>query len=492
MNSSIAMPPLHILLRDFIDKSNYTVYQLAKISNVNRSTLQKAISGERSISRENLSKIMPFLNLTLQEQQELQNALLISEMGEVSYQKHMYIKNLLTDSISLPDVPINHTEIPLFSSNKKPEYGELIKGSYQIIHAICDMLSYELACHEHAFLYGISSFHDTFFSDLYEQLQADVFSQTEIKHIVPFVKVTDRNDRSSLYNLNCLSILIPFIMSSQKKNCEFYYCYEESIAENLSAVPFLHSIVLPQNVILLSTDCQMALVLSKDTVPYFKKHFHTVLQSSFPLFNTVDTASLLSAFISLASETTHSYMLELQPCLTAFVDEEIIQNVINKDLPLQQQQLLAATLLTQCSILKKMTDFISIFSQKGLDDFVEKGIVYQVPLDLYHPLDLQARIKILEQLIEANESGSKKFYMIKEEVFHPAFEVFTYNTSMLFSYTGPDHKEAGICIIKEITVIDSFQDFLLHVVNHNLTYSLEETTDLFRKCYKILKKKLRS
>ena len=233
MNSSIAMSPLHILLRDFIDKSNYTVYQLAKISNVNRSTLQKAISGERSISRENLAKIMPFLNLTLQEQQELQNALLISEMGEVSYQKHMYIKNLLTDSISLPDVPINHTEIPLFSGNKKPEYGELIKGSYQIIHAICDMLSYELACHEHAFLYGISSFHDTFFSDLYEQLQADVFSQTEIKHIVPFVKVTDRNDRSSLYNLNCLSILIPFIMSSQKKNCEFYYCYEESIAENL-------------------------------------------------------------------------------------------------------------------------------------------------------------------------------------------------------------------------------------------------------------------
>lgn len=163
MNSSIAMPPLHILLRDFIDKSNYTVYQLAKISNVNRSTLQKAISGERSISRENLAKIMPFLNLTLQEQQELQNALLISDMGEVSYQKHMYIKNLLTDSISLPDVPINHTEIPLFSGNKKPEYGELIKGSYQIIHAICDMLSYELTCHEHAFLYGISSFHDTFF-----------------------------------------------------------------------------------------------------------------------------------------------------------------------------------------------------------------------------------------------------------------------------------------------------------------------------------------
>ena len=82
--------------------------------------------------------------------------------------------------------------------------------------------------------------------------------------------------------------------------------------------------------------------------------------------------------------------------------------------------------------------------------------------------------------------------MIKEEVFHPDFEVFTYNTSMLFSYTGPDHKEAGICIIKEITVIDSFQDFLLHVVNHNLTYSLEETTYLFRKCCKILKMQLHS
>lgn len=99
-----------------------------------------------------------------------------------------------------------------------------------------------------------------------------------------------------------------------------------------------------------------------------------------------------------------------------------------------RQQLLTATLLTQCSILKKMTDFISIFFQKRIRRFCWKGNCL----------------------------------------------------------SGPDHKEAGICIIKEITVIDSFQDFLLHVVNHNLTYSLEETTDLFRKCCKILKMQLHS
>ena len=89
------MKPLHTLLKEYIAKSNYTIYQLAMDSGINRTTLQKALSGERPISQENLSKILPFLGLSVPEKRELDQAFLISQIGEITYQKHMHLKDLI-------------------------------------------------------------------------------------------------------------------------------------------------------------------------------------------------------------------------------------------------------------------------------------------------------------------------------------------------------------------------------------------------------------
>ena len=95
------MKSLHTLLKEYIAKSNYTIYQLAIDSGINRTTLQKALSGERPISLENLQKILPFLALSVAEKRELDQAFLISQIGEITYQKHMYLKNLL-EGVNLP------------------------------------------------------------------------------------------------------------------------------------------------------------------------------------------------------------------------------------------------------------------------------------------------------------------------------------------------------------------------------------------------------
>lgn len=485
MNYSDNTTPLHVLLKELIDRSNYTVYQLAKVCDINRSTLQKAVCGQRPISRDNLDKLIPYLHLTVSEQKELQKSILISEIGEISYQKNMYIRNLLSNAASLSHSYPAQMHPAAIDPNSL--HGNFITGSFQIINMICNLLTYEVNHRKEVYFYSISSFHNDFFPALYKQLRTDIYLSVEMKHIVPFSGISGNNDPASLYNLRTLSYLMPFVMSAGNDNLSFYYCYEEGIAEKISTVPFSHSIVMPEYVVLLSADCENAVILQSDAVSYFKEQFFTVLQASLPLLNTVDTASLLSVFIHLSSETSRSYMLELQPCLTAFVDEEIIQNVINKSLPAAQQQLLTATLLRQCSNLKRISDFISVFSKRGLDDFVEKGIVYQVPLELYQPPCLQDRIKMLQRLIDANETGAKKFYMIKDTHFHPVFEIFTYNSSVLFSLTDSLASDASICILKENTIIDSFQAFLRHAVSHDLTYSIEETTSIFKEAVSRLK-----
>ena len=100
MNYSDNTTPLHVLLKELIDRSNYTVYQLAKVCDINRSTLQKAVSGQRPISRDTLDKLIPYLHLTVSEQKELQKSILISEIGEIS------IRKICISAICYPMLPV--------------------------------------------------------------------------------------------------------------------------------------------------------------------------------------------------------------------------------------------------------------------------------------------------------------------------------------------------------------------------------------------------
>ena len=472
------MKSLHTLLKEYISKSNYTIYQLAIDSGINRTTLQKALSGERPISLENLQKILPFLALSVTEKRELDQAFLISQIGEVTYQKHMYLKDLL-EGVNLPvsDLPSpgHATVLP----GLQLQHACPISGSYPIITMICNLLAAETSGGSDAYLYTVSDFHNPFFSNLYMQLRAANFNRLLIKHIVTFSKISGNHDEASLANLKTLSTLFPFAMSAPR-DCSLYYCYEEIAAQKLAGIPYPYYLVLPRNVVLLSGNCQNALILPKECVPFYQQHFDGMLQASMPLLDDIDTASFLSACISLSSSARYIYTLETQPCIAAFLDEDMIARCINPDLDPMQIQLLSQTLLAHCKNLQCAPDFLSIFSRKGYDDFVENGVIYQVPSGLYHPFSVEDRIRLLERLIHANQSGQKRFILAKGEAFRPQMEFFIYDSAILFTHT-PDDAPAQICIMKEPHIIQTFKDFLMHTSYYKLIYTIEETTDLFRK-----------
>lgn len=473
------MKSLHTLLKEYIAKSNYTIYQLAMDSGINRTTLQKALSGERPISLDNLQKILPFLALSVAEKRELDQAFLISQIGEITYQKHMYLKNLL-EGVNLPvsDLPAPKQGTTVLPGLQLQQACP-VSGGYPIITTICNLLAAETSEGAGAYLYTISDFHNQFFCNLYIQLQAANLNMLQVKHIVTFSKVSGNHDEASLSNLKTLSTLFPFAMSTPR-DCSLYYCYEEIAAQKLSGIPYPYYLVLPQNVVLLSGNCQNALILPKECVPFYQQHFDGMLQASMPLLDDIDTASFLSACISLSSSARYIYTLETQPCIAAFLDEDMIARCINSELDPSQIRLLSQTLLEHCNNLQHTPDFLSIFSRKGYDDFVENGIIYQIPSGYYHPLSIEDRILLLERLIHANQAGKKRFILARGEAFRPQMEFYIYDSAILFTHT-PDDSPAQICIMKEPHIIQAFKDFLMHTSYYKLIYTVEETTELFRK-----------
>lgn len=158
---------------------------------------------------------------------------------------------------------------------------------------------------------------------------------------------------------------------------------------------------------------------------------------------------------------------------------------------MDNQQFLTNMLLTQTANLKRMSNCITVFTKKGFDNFVQNGIIQQIPSQLYHPLSIKNRILILNRMLQANQSGAFCFHLIKEESFHPKIEIFTYDTdSMLLSYQNVETSMMQTSLIKEPNTILAFNDFIQNLSNHNLVYDIDETSDILHQQIQSLKQSL--
>lgn len=473
------MKQLNQLLEEYVAKSNYTVYQLSFVSKVNRTTLQRAITGERPISKENLDKIIPYLNLTLNEKTELEAAFTVSQIGEYTFQKHLYIKDLLENIDFATFASAGGEEIPVAALSSPVNEARLVKGIFNIIKLICQMIAYNMENTDMPFLYALSPFHNRFFRDLYDQLQLSFFDDLEILHIVPFLKAPREDSESSLSNLEMLSTLLPFALSD-RQHCSFSYYYENTDFSALSGIPTPYYVLLNHNVVLIAQDYQSAFILPESFLPFYKQHFEKILHSSLPLLDTLDTSALLSFFSDTTTNTGYSYAIEAQPCLTYHADASMIARVINKTIPKKQQQALTQKLLTQCKNLHALKKAVSVFSRKGYDDFIKRGIIYQVPGNLMRPLNVKERITILERLIASNREGNREYLLIRPGAFHPRIEFFSYDATSIMFYFMSGENEFRTCILKEPNLIASFNDFVMHLNVHGYTCSAEETTEVFQ------------
>ena len=241
----------------------------------------------------------------------------------------------------------------------------------------------------------------------------------------------------------------------------------------------------------MDADCETAIVLPECVVNHYLNFFNKILQSSMVLISSVNTESYLSATLECAAQAKFINTLESQPCVTAFLDMGIIKESINGQLPEKYQKLLSQMLITQSGTLKNMTDCHIIFTRKGYDNFVQNGIIEQIPSNLYHPLSIKNRILILNRMLQATLSNIFCLFMIKEESFHPKIEIMTYdNTHMLLDYHNAIASKVQTCMITEPNMVITFADFIQNLSSYSLVYTQDETAEMLRESIVKLKEAL--
>ncbi|MGN0325188.1 MAG: hypothetical protein ACI4DW_02670 [Lachnospiraceae bacterium] len=467
------------LLHMYIKQSGYTVYSIAYSSKINRTTLQKALSGERPLSRSNLDKLIPFLKLTPEEHKTLEKAYTIASLGEATYRKHYYIKELV-ENIKIYDQDTDDTL--LTTAPPQPlrlEKATNIKGMYNILSTVKRLADALIEDFDTPYLHVISKFSGSFFVSLYNQLRHSYYKALEIKHIIPFVKNTDIRSGSLLYNLEELSSLLPFSLSVQT-NCSFHYFYEVDNIASFSSFPYSSYILLNHNVVLISSDYQDALILPEACTSNFRNNFSDILKISSLLLETINNPSLLFFATEDLTNSHFSHSIDMQPCIFYFINSDISYNVMNGGQIPQEYRKPIADLIDKRRIeLNQLSESCMIFPYQGFQDFVEKGIIYEVPAEMGRPLNKEERISILKQIIEMNNEGIHKFFLLKKDGFQPKLYVLTYDASSIVFYYKKSDYDYQICSLYEPSIIHEMNDFISNAANHDFSYSLIESNEIF-------------
>lgn len=487
------------LLRTYIQRSGYTNYGIAQKARVNRTTLQKILSGERTPSPEFMDRIFPLLKLTPQEAQELTSLFEIIQTGESLFSQRQYIKKLLE---TLPDItnkvmscqtnplPVQlPAEAGLESSPVKLDF---CRGRYEVEYLFEELLLKE--CQGSTPVMKINApANIDFFKELFTRTirRCQNSGQLNVQHLTCFLK-SDVELSRSLCNLNSLANILPFLAASNFRYDVRYY-YGNQIVDDAERTAFTYYVLFSDTVVLLSADYSTALPLNvPDLYRHFNNLFDAALNRAEPLVTHCPAPEdFLPHLIHLDMEQTPFLSLEYQPCIGTYLTEKMVQTYIRPEI--ENISTVLKMVNSRISQLKELESHDSIFSKAGLWDFVHTGFISDFPREYMIPLSIRDRLAALEYLYEDIYNDRRNHRMVNPLIFPISKELsclLHLDLALNFICYNPFSRNFCYIQIEERTFLEAFADFFQYMVHSPLVYSKEDTLSAVRACINHLRQGL--
>lgn len=487
------MKSLGRLLRNSIESSGYTIYRAASKAGINRTTLQKVLSDDRPASRELLSQLLPILKLSPSEEKDIRDLFEISQDGETLYNQRRYIKNMLESMSHLEFLPedtdMTYERLKLYESSFLQFGQQPIQGVYNVEHLLGALLNKE-SLHKSSIIRinvpGNLSVIDQFL--VHNLSYCSKLKDMTIQHITSFVK-TPESSQNPLINLDILSKILPFSIYWDL-NYKIYYYYSNELISYALNMAFPYYILFSDTVVLLTADGTTALPVNEPPViQYFQNLFTESLKHTVSLITDCPTPhGILNYLFSTDKEQLTCNTIEAQPCLAAFLTESMTRKYTRPDakdrIPLIQ------AVISRIQHLSLLENRICIFSQSGLSDFIQTGILTDFPSGYTFPIEKADRITILKSLYDACRLDKNTFRMANPAVFPFSSRLnCTLRNDWGLDFSSFDHSGEYFRYIHiaEQTISGAFEDFFLYLLESELLYTKEETLSQIRNGISYLK-----
>ena len=239
-----------LLLKQYINESQYNVVTLSKLTNISRSSIQKFMSGiQIPKNYETIEKLIQFLPLSIIQKDELKKAYMIEQVGYLNYQKMTVLKEFIQSFNTYPSSSFNYNLSYKFNKiNKFAHNPEELKLMLHFI--IEDALNHSKQ------IEILMNADNPLFEIIYQY--AKNYPDLVIKQIVNFKNLG--NDVTSS-NLEQLEKLLPLLLLKNKTSIKYIYGKENN--PNYYSI-FPYSIASDNYIILINSDYTLGMLINEN------------------------------------------------------------------------------------------------------------------------------------------------------------------------------------------------------------------------------------
>lgn len=477
------------MLRGFLKDRSMTVSELSRISGIERSFLQKIVTGTRMPSDTPAARrIAASLMLTPNETEQLISCYEITKVGEEAYYSRREISDMLKiiDDITVKAITGNETIV----GNTDDIFNELgdiapLTGKPNISRTVKAILEAQASANS-GYVNIIAQPENNF---LIDQL-LNIYSNKPNISITQVIALhgTTRQGGFNTYNLKCLRMVMPYLFSSCSYSLRCYYDLSDISAFKEIILPYI--IVTERHVVNLSADMRTAIFSSRpDLVRFFKDIFEDVRRGTESFVHKGEFISSREPQAGIRGFYFDiEYVLQNHLHLGMAFTRDILELVAPENMPNREHVLetIDGFINNRREHLRSSPrGYITSFcTTAGINEFISSGRTTELPTEFCHRLSVPLRIRIIEQLIETIESGLERLHIITSDTCLlniPKSVNIIYDKEMgiVFSSLASHPSDRRFSLTERVTV-NSFIDYLQCIPEEDGVMSCEKSVEYLK------------
>lgn len=483
-NANIFSQGGDVIMSDFSEKcrallkeNGYTVYHLSEVAGLDRTALQRTITGKRLPGPEFLSRLCSFLNLSEEEKDEIFLLYRTEKVGTDIIRQRECVKNIIEKTgacyqfsenkkifSAMPEMIREENIPPVFYTDNPLEIQQLML--YVVFREIEE-------CIQPVMYTNLPILYGQYFEQLF-YLCLTGERKIKIHHMMEMNKnISDVHQR--MYNLEVLEKIMPVVFNLWDYYFpKYYYAAIASRDERKTLYPFY--VITTQYVLQISYDYQSVILHQQtDYAAILKNQFSAVFGKCMPIMiengSPIETYEKYVALINEYGCPTHG--VEYEPCYVMLDPECGMHPFIEEYKELGQMYKTQFALDSgEISQLK----YKLCFSEKGLSEFAREGNLQGYISRLTRTFSMEERKVMLENLYVSIEQCDM-VRLIADERFkvlsNISIELFGRNCAIFFNII--DDRSFSVVIIKERLICSALYDFFESMEENNLVLTKEET-----------------
>lgn len=471
--------------KEYIHLSGTNVYQIAQLSNLDRTSLQRMVTGKRLPGIKFVKEFCNYLKINQLEKEELLELYQIETLGKETYYNRRCIHKLL-EYVNMAVT---------FSGDKKEELvSKLLVGNTMLIP-----VETEKAIDK----FLRQCFFDQASTELYTnfppnqaaiyQIMLRIAEQFDglpiIRHLFAIQKNPVLFSEESM-NLNIFFNTLSFALCGYDSYYPYFYYSNSSSRDDIYDL-YPYYLICESSVLLITSDFSGSILLEeKEIVRSYLEEFRRKQQIAVPFFQqTVDAGQVLNSYCTVAEKkgTLGAYILEPHPCIVMlFPEKEVLINTY-------EESAFSSDIVKALHRIFQMEDVIGekkeevtcYFPIGGLRNFVENGML-EGPYS-YHqrPINVKQRKEIIQQLLDTHmfHGGCR---MLKENFFSSvSIHMELFQDHSLFFCSLLEEEKFFSVKIQEHSIGQAFYDYFESLEkSENCVYSTEESEKILKEMLK--------